>query len=148
MDCLTRVIMIAGLLITSPVAAADELPEGEWDGPVRMHEQPERITKFKVRQHGSGRNITMFYNGRPYQFENLIVTADKMIFDLDTGSIYRCELDRSSDGHFAGVCTMDTGEEIRTIGMKMQPPEVIEPLVEAEIEIQPEEESEPESGIL
>ncbi len=134
MDILSRITIIAGLLLTSPLVQAHELREGEWEGSVRMHEQAEKIAKFRVRHSGSGSKITMFYNSRPYKFKNLVVRAGKMTFDLDTGSDYRCELQRLSDDGFAGKCSLEAGEEKRTIEINMHLPEAIEAEVEPEVQ--------------
>lgn len=134
MDFLTHVTIIAGLLLTSTIVQADALPEGEWKGSVRMHEQTEKIAKFKVRQRSSDSKITMFYNSRPYQFEKLVVKTNKMTFKLDTGLDYQCELLRDNDDSFAGECTSETGEGMRTIEINMHPPEVLEPEDESGVE--------------
>ena len=146
MDFLTRITIIAGLLLTGPVVQAEALPEGEWEGSVRMHEQTEQITKFKVHQGNSGSTITMFYNSRPYQFENLVIKADRITFEIDTGSDYQCELKRAGDDNFAGECTTETEEDMRTIKINMHPPEVLEPEDEPEVEPGVEPDVEAEDG--
>ncbi len=157
MDFLTHVTIIAGLLLTSTMvqAQADTLPEGEWMGPVRMHEQTQRIAKFRVRHCSSGCEITMFYNDRQFQFRSLVVETNTMTFRLDTGSDYQCELLRDSDDSFSGECTTETEEDMRTIEINMHPPKVEpedepvvepedEPVVEPEVEPEGEPEVEPE----
>ena len=123
LNYLTRLYLFSALILFNLVTLADELLEGEWQGSVIMHEQAEQLATFKVRHKNSGFKITMYYNNRPYQFEDLSVNADKMTFTLDTGSIYDCELTCPDSDKFSGECILETEEETRTVVINMQPPD-------------------------
>jgi len=146
LDYLTRCCLFSALILLNSLTFADELLEGEWQGSVIMHEQAEQLATFKVRHKNSGFKITMYFNNRPYQFEDLSVGADKMTFALDTGSVYGCELTRKDSDKFSGECVMETEEEKRTIVINMQSPDEIEQEDVLEVEPAVEEVIEEEPG--
>ena len=148
MDCLIRFLVATSLLATSLNSVADELPAGDWKGSFQPHDKSERVAKFRVRpnvdgNNGGGSKVTMYFKDRPYQFENLNVNEGKMIFELDTGSTYDCELIRAGDGSFSGPCVWQSGEDSRKSHINMRPPKVVEsdPEVEATEQLDDEQDS-------
>lgn len=107
---------------------AEPLPQGSWFGVVTMHQQQELEVNFKVIKIDEKEyKITMFYDDRPYTFDKLDIAEDEVSFELDTGAKYDCNLGRKGTNVMSGKCTLDIENETRTILLKMQPLEVIEP---------------------
>lgn len=84
------------------------------------------VSQFRVKKqadNGSdGYKITMFYNERPYEFEQLTIDKDRLTFKLDTGVKYDCKLTADTDGGYSGDCTYRNDGETRHIKLLMTPP--------------------------
>lgn len=105
---------------------ASELVSGNWEGTVEMHKRTEKFSTFVVEQSSSGEySITLYYDERPYSFENIQVKDDGLTFELDTGSKYNCKLIWDDNRFFAGECTITLNDEIRTINIRMYAPEQV-----------------------
>lgn len=106
---LTIPVVIMAVLLSVPQSHSQDLDSVEWGGYIIVSdkEEEEPVT-FDVKNLGDedSRNykITMIHNDRDYLFEKLDVKDDKIIFKLDTGSVYDCGLILQGDGSFCGDC--------------------------------------------
>jgi len=119
---------LSGLLISilCQAALSEELLIGDWQGDVTMYNEKPTTAIFRVKQLSIGETnkfkITMFYNERPYDFENLVISEDSLKFALDTGAKYECELNRIEEGGYQGKCHYIHTDETRVILMTLSPP--------------------------
>ncbi len=102
---------------------------GDWPGDVTMHNEKAATVIFRVKQQDTENmdelKIIMFYNERPYVFEELVIDDDGMNFTLDTGDKYMCELEPDGSGGYQGGCLYQEDAEERHIPISMAPPEEV-----------------------
>lgn len=125
--------MIRGLvlmfvsLVAAQAVVAQSLTRGNWRGEVTMHGEQPTVALFRV-QHVDDADpprqvVTMFYNERPYSFEEVRFDDGDMRFTLDTGVRYDCRLKPEDDGSYRGRCRYkDEDGETRIIRVSMSPP--------------------------
>lgn len=119
----TRFGLLTLLLLVMNSLHCEELIKEVWAGKVTMPGTDEKENvSYKVK--ASVYKITMIYNSNPYELENLVIKDDKITFDLNTGTPYKCELERKSDKLFSGDCTEKDSENIEnSINISMILPE-------------------------
>ena len=110
---------------TSFLTKALELTPGIWQGQVAMHNKDPQNALFKVKRNDGDFTIVMYFNDRPYTFENLSIVEDKIQFNLDTGLDYDCSIEEDKKNNLVGECLVSNNdEELRRIKIKLQPPKI------------------------
>lgn len=116
------------VLISTP-SYSHEISTGEWNGYIILSDSGEKesvsfhVSDFES-EDGKSYKITMVHNEQPYVFKELNVTNGKIIFRLDTGTLYDCDLSLQNDGSYSGDCIgAETDQEKNKISVTMNPKE-------------------------
>lgn len=127
---LTIPVVILAILLVALQSYSQDLDSVEWGGYIIISDsdgdEKEPVT-FDVMNLGDedSRNykITMINNDQDYLFEKLDVKDDRIIFKLDTGSSYDCDLILQGDGSFSGDCIQLNSNNKNKIFIMMIPQE-------------------------
>ena len=106
-------------MVTLPTANfsySQELVSGEWGGYIIVSDIEEKeFASFYVKEleaeDSRHYNITMVHYDRPYIFDELNVEEDRIVFKLDTGTLYDCDLSLQDDGSYTGDCVVPNAEQ-------------------------------------
>ena len=113
--------MATALLLTlaAPIAGQD-LEVGTWTGTMVPPEGIPAPVAFEVVDDGGRQAITMTVEGTaPRPLETIALNGDLLTFSFTMGTDVRCELERRSDGSFAGPCSSGP---MRMGTLTMEPP--------------------------
>ena len=108
--------------------AQDDLPQGVWHGSIKLagkDESPARIhvTKEDDAEAKSKTSITMYVEETPLEFIDLEIRKDSLRFNLDTGTLSKCVMQKQASGAYQGFCDVSDAEDKNArIELTMRPP--------------------------
>lgn len=133
MQLIISASVLAILLVTN-ISYSQELAIGKWGGYIIVSSSDEKqIEKQTVSlyveglgaedNHNQANKITMEHKDKPFEFKELDIKDGKIIFKLDTGTLYDCDLSLQGDGSYSGDC-MQQNEKLgkNKISIMMTPP--------------------------
>ena len=123
-------VLVVGYGLLLPVQGlANDLITGVWFGTYsKVDENDVVVVEYEVQKtsndpaSGEDYKITLYLYDEPFDFENLVVTNEKLNFSLNLGEPVTCLLTKE-DGIFKGVCSQQSDDDLKPcFKLIMKPP--------------------------
>jgi hypothetical protein len=119
------------LILSSPLNCwADEsgLTQGTWPGSISLpgkKAEPAHINVLNKEDadNKSHTDITMYVDETPLEFIDLKIRKNTLHFNIDTGTLNQCVLNKHKDGVYSGFCkTTGSDYHASRLALKLRPP--------------------------
>lgn len=126
------------LCSTLNCAVADEsLQEGMWPASIKLAGKDKAAARVHVSKQAesdeqSKTKMTMFVEETPLEFIDLDIRKDSLHFNLDTGTMSKCVMNKDPDsGGYQGFCeVVDSKDKPERIEITMRPPQHLDTTTE------------------